>query len=273
MKDKVSFLLSCYANDDPDALREALSSVNEADEWFDIEVVIVIDGPVGNIIHEVIDEYRISSMNNIVVSQLPKNGGLGIALKYGVKYCSGDFIFRLDSDDISVLLRVPTQVEFLKSQPEIYAVGGFIEEFNYVPGDLSRKRKVPLSPQDIAIFSKMRNPINHVSACFRKEFFDHITYEDMPLYEDYFLWINALRQNIKLANIEETFVHVRVVEGIGDRRSGVSYFKKDLAFALAAYKIKHFGVFGMSKFLYVRVFVRLLPKSIVSRFYNLFLRS
>lgn len=132
---KLSFLMSCYAKDDPIALRDALHSINESGELFEFQVVIVLDGPVGEGLSSVIDRYIDISNNDVCVHPLAKNVGLGLALQSGVMMCSGEFIFRMDSDDISIPSRVPICVDFLDRNPKVDVVGGYIQEFEQVPGD------------------------------------------------------------------------------------------------------------------------------------------
>ena len=114
MKSKISFLISCYEKDDPNALRESLQSINESNEKYDVEVVLVIDGPVNHEITKIVNEYIYSSSNEVIIKQLSNNSGLGIALSIGSRVCSGDYIFRIDSDDISIPSRVDISIDFLK---------------------------------------------------------------------------------------------------------------------------------------------------------------
>lgn len=265
--------MSCYIKDDPVALKEALSSINESNEKYKVQVVIVLDGPVELNIRNVVEYYGEQSPNDIVISELPINRGLGIALRHGASLCTGEYIFRLDSDDISIPTRVDSSVFFLDYNPDVSVVGGVIEEFNFTPKDCLRLRKVPNDFESIRKFAKFRNPMNHVSVCFRKNFFDTVTYEHMPLYEDYFLWINALNKGLVLRNLNDTFVYVRVADGIGDRRSGLSYFKKDINFVISSIKVGHLSYVQAFRYLLARVLVRFLPNNIITKLYKIFLRS
>jgi glycosyltransferase involved in cell wall biosynthesis len=269
----ISFLISCYAKDSPVFLEEALYSINESSGSLMVQVIIVCDGPIGDALQAVLEIYRSKSSNNISICRLETNLGLGLALRHGAALCTGDYIFRLDSDDISIAARVERCVVFMDEHPEVSAVGGAIEEFNYAVGDRSQFRNVPLGYDAICDFSKLRNPMNHVTVCFRKSFFDTVTYDHMPLYEDYFLWINAIDRKLVLANLSDVFVHVRVASGIGDRRSGLNYLQKDIHFARAVLGIGYFGYFGFFRYLLSRLLIRLMPNGIITWFYRTFLRS
>lgn len=270
---KLSFLMSCYSKDDHIALKEALFSINEPTEYFDFQVVLVLDGPVGEELWSVIRGYQEISKNDVLVHPLAQNIGLGLALNSGAQLCTGEYIFRIDSDDISIPNRVNTCVSFLDANNEVDVVGGYIEEFSDHPGDRKQLRQVPLENDKIRSYSKLRNPMNHVSVCFRSSFFQSVNYHDMPLYEDYYLWIIALKKGIILRNIDEIFVHVRVLSGIGSRRSGWNYFLKDVNFAKAIFGVGHIKGYELVKYLAVRLAVRFLPSQIISLCYKLFLRK
>jgi len=228
---------------------------------------------VGELINEALDEYKSWTSNIVIIHKLAKNLGLGLALREGALLCSGDYIFRLDSDDISIPSRVGTCLSYMDKNLGVSALGGSIKEFNFTVGDRSQLRKVPLDTKSIQRFSKLRNPMNHVTVCFRKSFFETVNYEHMPLYEDYFLWMNAIAKNIIIENLDEVFVHVRVADGIGSRRSGLNYLLNDFNFAKAVYKRGYFGYIAFCKYLFLRIIVRLMPSKMITKFYKVFLRS
>ena len=63
------------------------------------EMVIVIDGPIGRELSEIIDGFEQDESIHII--RLPKNNGLGNALRIAVEYAKYDLIARMDSDDIA----------------------------------------------------------------------------------------------------------------------------------------------------------------------------
>jgi len=48
-------------------------------------------------------------------------------------------------------------------------------------------------------------------------------YEHMPCLEDYFLWIKLINNGCKLKNINKKLVHVRIGNGMFERRSNKEY--------------------------------------------------
>ena len=97
---RFSVLMSVYKRDNADFLREALVSIYEGQTRKPDEIVVIFDGPLTEALYNVLDEY--AKDKNDVVRYFPQevNKGLGEALRIGVGYCTGDYIFRMDSDDV-----------------------------------------------------------------------------------------------------------------------------------------------------------------------------
>lgn len=80
------------------------------------------------------------------------NRGLGEALRIGSEFCTGDYILRMDSDDISDKKRFAKQMAYVEAHPEIDAVGTDIAEFNQDPfTEEMRTRICPVKGQDVAL--------------------------------------------------------------------------------------------------------------------------
>ena len=108
------------------------------------------------------------------VVRLPENGGLGKALNEGLKYCSCEWIARMDTDDLSAPDRCEKQLKFLEEHPEVDAVSGTIAEFqgDALDGKTAETavisyKTVPETQKEIAAYIKQRNPINHPCVMFR----------------------------------------------------------------------------------------------------------
>ena len=75
---KFSVVMPVYFKESPNQLRSAIESITKQTLMPD-EIVIVLDGPVGDNLHEVIDEFQ--SYNLIKVFQLQTNSGAGLQEK------------------------------------------------------------------------------------------------------------------------------------------------------------------------------------------------
>ena len=104
--------MSVYQKENPEYLRAAVESVLGQTVPPE-EVVLVCDGPLTEALDGVIAEYARQEIAFRVV-RLPENGGLGKALNEGLKYCSCEWIARMDTDDLSTPDRCEKQLKFLE---------------------------------------------------------------------------------------------------------------------------------------------------------------
>ena len=86
------------------------------------EIVLVFDGAVTPELEAVVSEFETKLPLNLV--KLPKNLGLGKALNEGLKHCSHDWVFRMDTDDICVPERLQTKWRLLSNiRIRLFSVG------------------------------------------------------------------------------------------------------------------------------------------------------
>ena len=220
MANKYSVLMSVYKNDSPFFLETALKSIYDDQTRKPDEIVIVFDGPLTNELYKVLEEFRFGK--ETFVKYLPQkvNRGLGEALRIGSEKCSGDYILRMDSDDVSDPHRFEKQIAFVESHPEIDVVGTDIAEFvSSYEEENKRVRACPAKHEDIVRMGTKRNPMNHVSVCIKVSALKRSGgYKDLKLLEDYYLWLRMIASGCKLANINESLVFVRIGNGFDSKR-------------------------------------------------------
>lgn len=214
-----SVLMSVYKNDNPEYLDSALKSIYDKQTLKPSEIIIVLDGPLTDELYRVIDQFLANKQEIVKVIKLEKNVGLGNALREGCKYCTYDYIMRMDSDDISVSNRFEVQIDYLNKHPEIDCLGGYIAEFYNSVDEDKRIREVPMKHGEIVKMSKHRNPMNHVTVCIKKEaLYKCNGYEEINLLEDYYLWLKMIVNDCKLENMRQTLVNVRIGNGFNSKR-------------------------------------------------------
>ena len=222
-----SVLISVYKNDKADDFRSALESVTIKQTQRPSEVVLVVDGPVGSDLNEVIAFYQ-QSWDGFKVIRLENNGGLGNALRLGVENTTFDVIARMDSDDISVSNRFEKQLDFLAAHPECDIVGGQISEFIDSQDNIVGARIVPLSNDDIHKYMKHRCALNHMTVMFRKDSVIKAgNYQHWFWNEDYYLWIRMILSGCNFANLPDILVNVRSGVEQYQRRGGLKYFRSE----------------------------------------------
>lgn len=199
---KVSVVMPVY-NTDETYLREAVESIlNQT--FTDFEFLIIDDGSTNNA-KDVIFSYpdkRIKYVKN------ERNMGLIKTLNKGFGLASGEYIARMDSDDISLPVRFEKQVKFLDENPNVGVLGTW---FQYFPSN--RIVETFTYSKDIKECLLVNsNNIGHPTVMIRNSVIKEINakYDENALYvEDYALWL-ALIDKVDFANIPEILLKYRV---------------------------------------------------------------
>ena len=270
-----SVLMSVYKNDNPNYLKLALESIYEKQTKKPDEVVIVFDGPITKELKKVLDDFKKNKDKIVKYFPQKENKGLGEALRIGSEKCTCDYIFRMDSDDVSVPERFKIQSDYMIKHPEIDVLGGDIAEFDNDPYEPDKRiRSCPEKLEDIIQMGKKRNPMNHVTICMKREaLMGSGGYLSLKYLEDYYLWLRMIVAKRKLANIKNTFVYVRVGDGFESRRSSKDYLRGWRT--LQNYMLKNQLVNKREvavNMICINIFVRI-PKNLKRIVYKKFLRK
>lgn len=217
-----SVLMSVYKNDNPIHFKEALESVTINQSLKPNQVVLVYDGPVFKEIDEIIE--KVKQQDRTIEYEIIKknlNTGLANSLNIGLKNCKYDWVARMDADDISVKDRFEKQFLFLEKNPKISVLGSYIAEFEENINQISTVRKVKLTHDEILKSIKIHTPMNHVSVVYKKNIVMSICgySENFGKLEDYKLWVDLIKKDVKFANIDDILVNVRIGNGFIERRS------------------------------------------------------
>ena len=222
---RFSVSMCVYGGDDSSNFDLALESVYNQTLPPD-EVVLVVDGPVPNIIDEVIKKYE--EHNGFKIIRLAVNSGHGEARRIGLENCSNELVALMDSDDISVRDRFEKQICVFKNDDSVSIVGGQIKEFIDTTENVVGVRNVPLKDAEIKNYMRKRCPMNQVTVMFKKSDVQSVGgYIDWYCEEDYYLWIRMALAGLKFANIDSNLVYVRVGEEMYQRRGSVKYFASE----------------------------------------------
>ena len=220
---KFSVLMSIYYKEEPSFLEESLNSVfNQTIE--PTEVILVEDGELTEPLDEVIRKFQ-NKYSSLKVVKFEQNRGLGYALNDGLKECSNEYVFRMDTDDICRNDRFETQLKYMVGHPEIDVLGSNIYEFKNSINEDMRIKKMPTG-EKIHSYILSRNPLNHMTVCFKKSsVLECGGY--MPLFylEDYYLWVRMYSKNKNIENLNEELVYARIGNGFEARRGN----KKQIA--------------------------------------------
>ena len=194
---KVSVIMAVY-NTKEEWLRESIESIlNQT--FSDFEFIIINDGSSNNA-EEIILSYKDKRIKYIK----QENQGLAKSLNNGLQIAQGEYIARMDSDDISLPSRFEKQVNFLDKNKEISILGTWFEIFP--------ETQIIKHPEKIDFLTLLKYCcLGHPTVMFRREDFEkhNLKYnETFKAAQDYDLWSRAIRY-IKMANLQEVLLKYR----------------------------------------------------------------
>ena len=229
----VSVLMTTYHGERADRLACSLESMFSQTRAAD-EFVLVIDGEVGAAQEAVVSQYaqdrRIPSFK---VVRLPKNVGLGSALAAGTECCTGAWIMRMDSDDVSVPNRTEVQLAYLRQHPETDLIGGWAEEFNEnAPTARVRIKTAPVDEGDLLRKLRWRNVIVHPSVMLRSSVVRQVGgFQGRFLYlEDWDLFVRIALSKARLIVLPQVLLRMSAGQAQASRRGGWRYAMSNLRF-------------------------------------------
>jgi glycosyltransferase involved in cell wall biosynthesis len=234
----VSALITTYAGESAEHLQASLDSLMHQTLLPD-QIVVVIDGPIDTAQRNVIAHFStIKTNSQITILDLPQNGGLAKALNHGLKACAGDYIMRMDSDDLSLTDRLMIEKSYLDSHPDIDLVASWSSEFIDEAQDL-RLKTSPTEHDAIIEALKWRNVIAHPTILVRKSKLDAIGgyREAVGLLEDYDLYVRLIMNGAKFHIIPKILLRVRTTQKQRARRGNFAYFINETKFRYHCFRI------------------------------------
>jgi len=197
----VSVLMAAYNVEK--YIGEAIDSIL-SQTFTDFEFIILNDGSKDNT-KEIIQSYRDTRIQFI---DLVTNSGLSNALNKGLEVARGEYIARMDADDISLPTRLTTQVNYLDSHNDV----GVLGTAYYIFDQNGNQNSVMLP----ATWSLLRwtlpfaSPIAHATVMFKKSLLSQTyNYDPRMMHaEDYDLWVR-LSYITKMQNLPQIEYRVR----------------------------------------------------------------
>ncbi|MDR2526686.1 MAG: glycosyltransferase [Rickettsiales bacterium] len=181
---------------------EAIDSIL-AQTFSDFEFIIINDGSTDKSV-EIIKSYkdkRIRFINN------KENIGIAAVLNQGLDLATGEYIARMDSDDISMSNRFAKQIEYMDKHSDVGVLGTLVRFF---PGD-SRKNdgrhKKNITYLDLLLIGWC---VTHPTVMLRRSVFEKnaLRYDPESVAEDYDLWTRAIRFT-QIKNMQEILLKYR----------------------------------------------------------------
>jgi glycosyltransferase involved in cell wall biosynthesis len=182
-------------------LRASIKSILKQ-TFKDFEFIIINDGSHDD------SETIIREFNDTRIKYVKKNHiGISETLNYGLSIASHDWIARMDSDDISIPVRLQTQIDYLKDKDRSHIVSS-----SYVLFDKNKTIgliRTPVNNSDIQKALALHNIICHPGVMYNRiKILELGGYFDKPI-EDYDLWLR-IRNNVCFYNIPFPLILTRL---------------------------------------------------------------
>ena len=191
---------------------------------------------------------------------------MGKVLKKVIKQTKYEIIIRADSDDVNKKSRFKNLIDFFKKNPDIHVVSSLIKEKSDKEYFV---KQMPLSHNEIIKIKNFKNPINHPAVAFKKKaVLKSGGYEEVPFFEDYFLWLKMINKNFKFNNLNKVLVESKIDQNFYMRRSGFKYFKNYLFFLNKIYSKNYINKFEYLINFLIRLFIYILPLQLIVIFYK-----
>lgn len=215
----ISVLMPCFNSEK--YIKEAIDSIlNQT--YSNLELIIVNDGS-NDSSEEVILSYSDPRLKYI---KNENNQKIVKTLNRGLNVAKGDYIARMDSDDISTLDRLEVQLNFMQNNENVDVCGMWMKT---VGSEHSTIFKYPEINSDIRLKMLFSSAIAHPTIMARRGFYEQFRYEELyDKCEDYHLWASSIKSKT-FYNIPRVGVYYRTHESQTTKNLGIHAEKKHLA--------------------------------------------
>lgn len=204
---KISIVMGVY-NEKKEELCQAIDSIlNQTYQNF--EFIIILDSPENIELLMILKKYEtLNKKIKLIVNK--KNMGLPKSLNRGIEEATGDYIARMDADDIAMPNRLKKQVEYLERFSDIALLGTDAIKIND-SGEIIGEIVEPIGAENIKRILKYRSCLIHPSIIFKKEILLTVGgYRNFPCAQDYDLYSRLTDSGYKIENLKEKLMKYRV---------------------------------------------------------------
>ena len=201
--DLVSVILPVYNAER--YLEKSIRSVLDQ-TYYDIELLIIDDGSKDSSC-SIIKNFKDKRIRFYSRPHL----GLISQLNFGIQAAEGNYIARMDADDIGDLNRLAVQTAYLKNNTNIQLVS---TNYNYINENdrILSKKELPEYHDDIEYMMPILNSVCHADmVTYKSAVIDAGSYKEKFLFvEDQDLFLRMISHGIKMYNIQEVLYSYRL---------------------------------------------------------------
>lgn len=211
-------------------VEEAINSILKQ-TYTNIEVIVVDDYSTDNTF-ELVNNLALTD-KRIIAEKNHKNLKIAKTLNRAYELSQGDFILRMDGDDISELDRVERKLDFLSKNTHFDLVGCSTITIAS-DGSYLGKTKMPGEPLIIDKIMPYSSPVRHIWLARRSVYDKLQAYRDISGVEDYDFLLRARYKSLNITNLEDYYGYSVRIDRDGSTISTYGY--KQLLLKKLVYK-------------------------------------
>lgn len=261
---KISVIMGIYQSADKEYMvKEAIDSIfNQTVS--DFEFIICDDGS-SDYTFEMV-ERLIKNDKRCILIRNKENKGLAYTLNHCLKYAKGEYVARMDADDISLPQRLEKELELLDKNPRYSVVGCCAKLFN--EKEVWGKRRVKESPQkqDFLFGTQFMHPTVMVRRKVYEQLKGYSVNKNTILAEDYEFFMRLYAAGFQGYNLQEELFLYRENKEAYKRRT----YKRRIAEAKIRYQgFKRLGLLPKGyPYVLKPLIVGMIPRTLLLKIQN-----
>lgn len=215
-------VLMCVYNEPIKYITHAIDSIiNQT--YKKIELIIILDNPKNNNAKSILDQY-VQTYNSIHYYVNEKNLGLPQSLNRGLKYCSGELIARIDSDDYAEKNRLENQYYYL-NENNLDLVGCEMRRVDENDRTLYSKTNQSYKPETLKKLLLIDDCVAHPSWLLKKEIYEKLKgYRYIKSCEDYDFLLRCIMEGFNIGITPGILMNYRINNNGISRNNALKQF-------------------------------------------------
>lgn len=229
----ISIIMSVY-KEELSILEQAIDSILKQ-TYSEFEFIIINDNPLDVNLKDYLCKKAMQDLRIKLITN-HENIGLVKSLNRALKECDGDYIARMDADDVASVDRLEKQLNWMIANGTD-VLGTFVDYINANGEVITNCNKQIYKKEQLKKIIRYVNYIYHPTWMVRKSIYDELNgYRDIKACEDYDFLLRANQKNKKIEICDSTLLYYRISE------QGISHIYRYEQLAIMQFLQKKSGV-------------------------------